>query len=625
MITLQNVTLRFGAHILLKDINWTIYHKQRIGIIGPNGAGKTSLLALLLNKMEADTGTVEMPRQLKLAHVAQETPAYSQSALDFVLDGDHELRTLQQELVEAENQNDGEHIARLHARLGEIDAYTAEARAARILNGLSFSPEEIKKPVSDFSGGWRVRLNLAQALMSRSDVLLLDEPTNHLDLDAVLWLENWLTKYSGTLLLISHDREFLDHVVDHVLHLFQQQVKLYVGNYSAFEKQRAEQMLIQQAAYEKQQKHIAHLQSFINRFRAKASKARQAQSRIKAIERLELIQAVKMDSEFEFRFKEPLKCPNPLLHLDDASIAYGDKKVLDHIQLSISPKDRIALLGPNGAGKSSLIKLLAGELVATSGKRETSEGLKIGYFAQHQVDHLNLMESALDHMKKLAPTMRELELRTFLGSFGFSGNRVQEVVKNFSGGEKSRLALALIVWQQPNLLLLDEPTNHLDLDMRHALSMALQDYQGAMIIVSHDRFLVRTTVDQLMLVAEGEVKEFQGDLEDYEKWLLEYRKQTVLFASTKSEVSRKSQRQLDAKQRELRKPLLEEVKKIEAQLNQLQQQANQLETLLTDTALYEEPNKEKLKQYLAEQTDIKKQLIIAEEQWLEASARLEQT
>ena len=626
MITLSNVTLRRGANVLLQDVNWTIYYKQRIGIIGANGTGKTSLFAMLQNQLQADSGEFEMPKQLRLAHVAQETPAYHESALEFVLDGDTELRSLQKELLVAEELNDGERIAVLHARMGEIDAYTAEARAAQLLNGLGFTHTEQQQSVSDFSGGWRVRLNLAKALMCRSDILLLDEPTNHLDLDAVLWLESWLKKYQGTLLLISHDRDFLDEVVDHIVHVYNQQLKVYAGNYSAFETQRAAHLMVQQAAYDKQQRQLAHLQSFVDRFRAKASKARQAQSRLKAIERMEVISAVQTESPFHFLFKEPKKCPNPLIHLDDVTIAYGEKIVLSHLKFQIAPKDRIALLGPNGAGKSSLIKLLAGEIEPAVGIRTSGDGLKIGYFAQHQVDHLELDETPLHHMRQIAPQVREQELRSFLGGFDFVGSRVLEPVKNFSGGEKSRLALAFIVWQQPNLLLLDEPTNHLDLEMRQALSMALQEYEGAMILVSHDRFLVRSTVDQLVLVAEGRIKEFDGDLNDYEKWLIDFRRQenkSATLSVEKSDSSRKLQRQQDAKQRELRRPLVQQVKKLEQELDKLQKQAAKLEVILADTSLYEEENKETLQRYLAEQTDIAKQLREVEADWIKACEQLD--
>ncbi len=622
MITLRDVILRRGPHILLQNVNWTIFHKQRIGVIGANGAGKTSLFSVILGELGVDAGEIEIPPKLRFAHVAQETPGIEKSAIDFVLDGDSELRTLEAKLLEAEQDNDGTLIAKLHARMGEIDAYTANARAAQLLSGLGFSHAEQQKQIKEFSGGWRVRLNLAKALMCRSDILLLDEPTNHLDLDAVIWLENWLIKYPGTLLLISHDREFLDHVVDHIVHLEHQELKLYSGNYSSFEKQRAAQILVQQAAYEKQQKHIAHLQSFVDRFKAKASKARQAQSRMKAIEKMELIDAVQIDSAFHFSFKEPDKCPTPLVKLEDAIVAYGDHIVLTDLNFSIGPKERMALLGPNGAGKSSLIKLIAGEIAPATGMRETNNGTKIGYFAQHQVDHLQLDESPLQHLKDIAENTKEQVLRTFLGSFGFVGNRVMESVNNFSGGEKSRLALALIVWQKPNLLLLDEPTNHLDMDMRHALSLALQDYQGAMILVSHDRFLVKTTVDQLLLVANGKLTPFDGDLDDYEKWLTKFRKEENITAE-KPTVSKKSQRQEDAKQRELRKPYIEKIKSHEDAIKKLEQELNAIEKNLADTEIYDEKNKKSLQELLLKQSEIKKKIQSEEELWLKAISDLE--
>ncbi|RDI42573.1 ATP-binding cassette domain-containing protein [Aquicella lusitana] len=621
MISLRNITLRRGQTILLQDVNWTIYHKQRIGIIGANGSGKSSLFALLLQTLHADKGELEIPRQIRIAHVAQETPALSMSALDFVLDGDIEWRELQAALKEAEAKNDGTRIALLHEKLSIIDGYTAPSRAAIILDGLGFNPEEQQKAVSDFSGGWRVRLNLAKALMARSDVLLLDEPTNHLDLDAVIWLEQWLLKYAGTLLLISHDRDFLDQTVDHIAHLSHQQLKLYTGNYSTFEKLRANELLMQQAAYEKQQKAIAHMQSFVDRFRYKASKARQAQSRLKALERMEVICAVSAESPFQFHFRPPAQCPNPLLTLEKADAGYGDKCILQHINLSITPKDRITILGPNGAGKSTLIKLLAGELSPLRGKRVTGPGLKIGYFAQHQVDRLHLTESPLAHLRVLAENVPELELRKYLGSFGFSGDMVLKSVGQFSGGEKSRLALALLVWQRPNLLLLDEPTNHLDMDMRNALSIALQEYEGAMILVTHDRFLVRSTTDQLLLVANGKLQPFDGNLEDYQQWLFEFRRQQTADTSgsrDKPEESRKAQRQHEAKQREHRRPLLQKIKKLEDELAKLQKETAQIEEMLTDLTLYEPQNKDRLQKYLLAQARIKAAVEEAENAWLSA-------
>lgn len=622
MITLRDVTIRRGPNILLENVDWTIYPRQRFGIIGANGSGKSTLFALLLQSFHADTGEVDIPRQLKLAHVAQETMAENKSAIDFVLDGDVELRDLEAKLSAAEECDDGMRIAEIHEKLGQIDAYTAPARAATLLNGLGFNHDEQQKSVSSFSGGWRVRLNLAKALMCRSDVLLLDEPTNHLDLDAVLWLEQWLIKYPGTLLLISHDRDFLDTTVDHIAHLSHQRLKVYTGNYSTFETLRASELLQQQATYEKQQKQLAHMHDFVERFRYKASKARQAQSRLKAIERMELVCAVQSESPFQFKFRAPKQCPNPLIALDDACIAYGQHTVLSHLNFSIAPKERIAILGPNGAGKSSLIKLLAGQLTPSKGTCVRSSGLKIGYFAQHQVDQLHLDESPLEHLRDLAERTPELELRKFLGSFGFSGERVLEPVNTFSGGEKSRLALALLVWQQPNLLLLDEPTNHLDLEMRNALSIALQEYEGAMLLVSHDRFLVRTTTDSLLLAADGKLENFDGDLNDYQKWLLTFRKQQASTPSAAKtnipavEISKKEQRKQSAKQREILRPLLKKISQLEAQLQQLKIKSAQLETLLTDQSLYEPSNKNQLQQHLSSLSEVKKEMDKIESAWL---------
>ena len=621
MINLRHITLRRGQHILLENVNWTIYPRERIGIIGANGTGKSTLFSFLLQEYEADKGELEIARGLRFAHVAQEMTTYTRSALDFVLDGDSELRAIESELLQAEDKEDNMRIANLHEKLSIIDAYTAPARAAQLLNGLGFSQEEQQKSVSEFSGGWRVRLNLAKALMCRSDVLLLDEPTNHLDLDAVLWLEEWLIEYSGTLLLISHDRDFLDQTVNHIAHLSGQQLKLYTGNYSSFETLRATTLLLQQATYEKQQKQIAHMHAFVDRFRYKASKARQAQSRLKAIERMELVCAVQSESPFQFQFKKSTQCPNPLIHLEDASIAYDEKTILHHLNFSIKPKDRIAIIGPNGAGKSSLIKLLASTIAPAKGKREVGAGLKIGYFAQHQVDQLELSETPLLHLRRLDEQTSELNLRKFLGSFGFSGERTSEPVKNFSGGEKSRLALALLVWQQPNLLLLDEPTNHLDLEMRNALSIALQDYEGAMILVSHDRFLVRSTTDQLLLVAEEKLQNFDGDLNDYQRWLFAFRKNQMNLGaagSVKQKIPRKEQRQQDVKEKELQRSLLLKIKQSEEKLAKFQKEAAIMEAILLDQSLYEECNKEKLQKHLLSFTSIKKEIEKIEQSWIEA-------
>lgn len=618
MITLRQISLRRGKLELLKNVDWTIYAKQRIGLIGANGAGKTSLFLMLLKQLEPDLGDYSYPKQLKFAHVAQETEASTQTALDYVMDGDVELRELEAKLKHAEDAHDGNEIATFHEKLSIIDAYTAPARAAQLLNGLGFTQFDQSQSVSAFSGGWRVRLNLAKALMCRSDVLLLDEPTNHLDLDAVVWLEDWLKHYQGTLIMISHDRDFLDNTVDHITHIENQTLKHYSGNYSTFEKQRAADLLLQQAAFDKQQKRLAHLQSFVDRFKAKASKAKQAQSRMKAIEKMDLVCAVQTQSVFQFEFREPDQCPNPLLTIERASISYGEKRVLSHLNITITPKERIAIVGPNGAGKSSFIKLLAGELEKFAGDRETSSGLKIGYFAQHQVEKLHLDDSALLHLRRIAPKSSEVDLRTYLGTFGFVGDEVFAPVKTFSGGEKSRLALALLVWQKPNLLLLDEPTNHLDLEMRQALSLALQEYDGAMLLVSHDRFLVRSTTDQLLLVANGELSHFDGDLHEYEQWLLNYRKEQHRESTrrNKNDSSQKEARQQGAKHRESRKPLDQRVNQLEKEMLQLEKELAVVELALADQSIYDASQKEKLQMHNINQAKIKKQLESTEEAWL---------
>lgn len=617
MIKLENITLRRGTQLLFADVNLLIAAKERIGIIGANGTGKSSLFALLLGELEADNGKLSLPNNLVIAHVAQEADFSDATALQFVMDGDTELRQLESALQKAEHEHDGHRIATIHERMQLIDAYTAPTRAAKILAGLGFSQEEMQRHARTFSGGWQMRLNLARALMARSDLLLLDEPTNHLDLDAILWLEDWLKDYPGTLLLISHDRDFLDHVVDHILHLFRQSMKLYSGNYSAFEKQRALDLQLQQAMYEKQQKKIAHMQAFVDRFRYKASKARQAQSRLKAIERMETVCAVQAESPLQFIFKEPQQAANPLLVLHKAEIGYPDKTVLNKVNFSISPTDRIGLLGPNGAGKSSLIKSLAGEIALKHGERVIGANVKIGYFSQHRLDQLDMHASPIAQLKKLAPSEMEVNLRTFLGSFAFSGDKIFEPITHFSGGEKARLALALLIWQRPNLLLLDEPTNHLDLDMRNALSLALQDFTGGMVLISHDRFLVRSTVDQLYLVADEEVNEFNGDMDDYHRWLLDYR-QDKGNAQSKSTGNRKQLRQENAKLREERRPLLKKIADLEKQMQTIEKKLARVTEELSGSDLYLEENKLKLQQTLLLEAQLKKDLTQQEEAWLQA-------
>ncbi|MES2553466.1 MAG: ATP-binding cassette domain-containing protein, partial [Pseudomonadota bacterium] len=533
MIQFKNLMLTRGIKVLVQGASLQLHPGHKVGLTGANGAGKSSLFAMLRGELQVESGDLDIPPAWVVAHVAQETPALQDSAVEFVLDGDIELRNVEAALRQAEANQSGPNphekvgirLAELHARLGEIEGYSAKARAAELLSGLGFSNADLSRPVSDFSGGWRVRLNLARALMCRSDLLLLDEPTNHLDLDAVIWLEGWLKEYRGTLVLISHDRDFLDAIVNHVAHIEQQQLTLYRGGYSDFERQRAERLLQQQAMYERQQRNVAHLQSYIDRFRVQATKARQAQSRIKALERMEMISAAHADTPFSFGFREMQGAPDPLLVLDEVDAGYNATAVLKNIVLTLRPGERLGLLGRNGAGKSTLIKLLAGELAPLAGKRVEGKNLNIGYFAQHQLEQLRLDESPLQHMMRLDPSTREQEHRNYLGGFDFRGDMASSPCGPFSGGEKSRLALALLIWTRPNLLLLDEPTNHLDLEMRHALTLALQDYEGGVVIVSHDRAMLRASCDKFVLVADGKAEAFDGDLDDYKEWLAEQRSQ----------------------------------------------------------------------------------------------------
>jgi len=628
MLNFKNISLRRGARVLFSDTSFTIHKGQKAGLTGANGVGKSSLFAMLLDQLHVDDGDFTMPPGLEIAHVAQETPAVDCSAIDYVIDGDQELRQLQKQLELAEQQDDGLKLAELHSTLDHIGGYTANARASRLMNGLGFSSGQEQDPVKSFSGGWRMRLNLAQALMCRSDVLLLDEPTNHLDLDAVIWLQEWLCKYPGTLLLISHDRDFLDSITDHIIHIEQNKAEIYTGNYSAFEKMRAEKLALQQSAFIKQQREIEHIQSFITRFKAQATKARQAQSRVKALERMEVISQAHVDSPFNFSFPPPKKMPNPLLQLEKADIGYGDKTIVNKVSLSITPGDRIGLLGPNGAGKSTLIKVLAADMKPLNGKIQTAEALNIGYFAQHQLEQLRLDESPLWHLQQLDKQATEKDLRNFLGGFDFRGDKVTEIVKPFSGGEKARLVLALLVYQNPNLLLLDEPTNHLDLEMRHALSMALQEYTGAIVVVSHDRHLLRSVTDQLILVSDGQAKPFDGDLDDYRQWMTE-QKRAVAEQSTEtsvsdSGVSRKEQRKNEAENRKRLKPLLNKLKKSEQAVEKYHAEQKELEQQLAEPDIYSDTQKETLKTLLAKKIEVDKALEIAETEWMELEELLEQ-
>ena len=628
MIQFKQLTLVRGLKVLIQAASLQLHPGHKVGLTGANGAGKSSLFALLRGEMQLEAGDLEMPATWVIAHVAQETPALAMPAIEFVLDGDAELRQVEAALAAAEANHQGELIAELHHRLMDIDGYSAKARAAELLSGLGFSQANLQQAVSTFSGGWRVRLNLARALMCRSDLLLLDEPTNHLDLDAVIWLEGWLQSYRGTLLLISHDRDFLDAIVNHIAHIEQQTLTLYRGGYSDFERQRAEKLALQQAMFEKQQRKVAHLHSYIDRFRVQATKARQAQSRIKALERMEMISAAHVDSQFNFEFRAPIAAPDPLLVLDEMSVGYNNVALIKNIVLAIRPGERIGLLGRNGAGKTTLIKLLANELKPLSGKRVEGKDLNIGYFAQHQLEQLRPDESPLQHMLKLDPLTREQEHLNFLGGFDFKGEMARSPCTNFSGGEKSRLALALLIWTRPNLLLLDEPTNHLDLEMRHALTLALQDYQGGVILVSHDRALLRATCDEFILVADGKAEPFESDLEGYSQWLNEQRlKDKQAVQAMVDDKPSKNDRAVNKAERQARiaerRPLVKEAEHLEHNIAKWQADKKLCDERLNDSELYVASDKTELQQLLKKQAELAINIEVAEERWLELHELLE--
>ncbi|QYK01949.1 ABC transporter ATP-binding protein [Shewanella psychrotolerans] len=626
MITITQAQLIRGTKTLLDETSLTIYPGHKVGLVGANGTGKSSLLALILGHLSLDKGEINVPSGWQISTVAQETPALDVSALEYVIDGDREYRQLEQQLHQAQLDDDGHAIALLHGKIDAIGGYAIHSRAASLLAGLGFSETEQKNPVKSFSGGWRMRLNLAQALLCRAELLLLDEPTNHLDLDTMYWLEGWIKSYQGTLILISHDRDFIDGIVDEIVHVEHQKLNYYKGNYSAFERIRAERMAQQQVAFDRQQKERSHMQSFVDRFRYKASKAKQAQSRLKALERMTELLPSKADSPFYMEFRPPEALPNPLVKMEQVSVGYGDKAILNHVHLNLVPGARIGLLGRNGAGKSTLIKLLSEQLKPMSGIYETNPGLNIGYFAQHQIEFLRLDDSPLQHLSRLSPNHREQELRDFLGGFGFNGDMALAPVRPFSGGEKARLVLALLVWQRPNLLLLDEPTNHLDLEMRHALTMALQSFEGAMIIVSHDRHLLRLSCSDYYLVDQGEVRSFDGDLDDYHQWLLdaaksESKNETALEASPAQD--KKLQKRLEAELRQKLSPMKKVQSKLEKSQQQYTERLSELENMLADTSLYDADNKAKLTDVLSERTKLTQALEESELEWLELQEEIE--
>ena len=623
MIKLNQLSVRRGTRLLFESANLTIHPKQKVGLTGANGTGKSSLFALFQDRLHADHGSVSIPDAWVIAHVAQETPAIDSPAIDYVLQGDAEYMHLQQQLLKAEEEHDGHLQSELHDKLAAIEGYTARSRAGRLMHGLGFNGEQEQLPVNSFSGGWRMRLNLAQALMCRSDLLLLDEPTNHLDLEAVYWLEDWLRNYQGTLVLISHDRDFLDRVVNQIVHIEQQRLKMYSGNYSAFELARSEHLAHQQAAHNKQQREIAHIRSFVTRFKAKATKAKQAQSRVKALERMELIAPAHVDSPFHFSFFPPTRVTAPLLSLDKVAVGYNEQPIISGVKLSLAPGDRIGLLGPNGAGKSTLIKLIAGELSALQGRRKEAKDIRIAYFAQHQLEQLMVDESPLQHLQRLDRQASEADLRNFIGGFGFHGDDALAPVGPFSGGEKARLVLALLVYQKPALLLLDEPTNHLDLEMRLALTLALQDFEGALVVVSHDRHLLRTVADELWLVSDGKAAVFDGDLDDYRQWLMT--KDKPVKAELNATINnKKDDRRTAAVARKKLQPLRNSVKKAEQKMDTVQSKLDKVEQKLADNGLYEDSAKDQLKALLVEQGDLKAELEKVEMDWFEASEALQE-
>lgn len=635
MIVLDQVTLRRGAKVVLEQADLRIQTSEKVALIGRNGAGKSSLFALITGELHEDSGNFALPAAWRLAQVAQNLPETTESATDFVLAGDTNLLAAQAELALAEGQNDGEKIALAHAALHDAGAHDAKARAQALILGLGFAVAQLDAPVNSFSGGWRMRLQLARALMCPSDVLLLDEPTNHLDLDALVWLEQWLRRYAGTLIVISHDREFLDAICQVTVHLEHGKLTRYSGNYSAFEEQQAQQLLLQQAAFEKQQDKIAHLQKFIDRFKAQATKAKQAQSRVKAIERMEKIAPVLGSREFVFEFRQPESLPNPMLSLKDARLGYGDKTILHSVSRSVLAGQRIGILGANGQGKSTLVKTIAEEISAISGQVTPGKGLTIGYFAQQELDVLHADLNPLEHMTRLAkicsPQATEQELRNFLGSFLFAGDMVSQSVGSMSGGEKARLVLALIVWQKPNLLLLDEPTNHLDLTTRDALAMALNGFDGAMLLVSHDRALLRSTCDDFWLVGAGEVGTFDGDLDDYQRYLLEHAKAMREAARVQNQeaapktvdgLSNKERHELEKKQRQAKleqlRPLKKETQALEARIEQLSAEQSQLHAVLASN-----PAPEKIAEAGKRLAVVDSELEAAEVRWLEVGEAMQ--
>jgi ATP-binding cassette subfamily F protein 3 len=627
MLALEHISLRRGDNLLLENVSFQVHAGHRLGLVGANGSGKSSLFSMIQGGLESDDGQFRYPAEYRLAHVAQESPHSSISALDHVMDGDVELRKLEAAIEKAQIDPSSGRLEVLYEKMDTIDGFTAESRAARLLSGLGFSSDEFNNPVSSFSGGWRMRLSLAQALMCRSDLLLLDEPTNHLDLPAILWLERWLRQYPGILLIISHDRDFLDSVCTRIANIEHLSITLYTGNYSAFEHLRGAQLALQQSMFVKQQRDIKHLQSYVDRFRYKASKARQAQSRLKMLERMTTIAPAHIDSPFRFHFLTPVKQPQHLLGLEDVSAGYDDVEVLQNLNINIAAGDRLGLLGVNGAGKSTLVKALADGSTLLNGERHLSKDTKIGYFAQHQLDLLRPDQSPMAHVKRFDDKSRDQDLRNYLGRFGFSGDRIFDPVEPFSGGEKARLVLALMIQQGPNLLLLDEPTNHLDLEMRQALSVALVEYTGAIVVISHDRHLLRSVCDELLIVHDGTLDEFDGSIDDYPSWLQTQQSEAraaVTASKPADTLSRKQIRKIEAEKRRLLKPLMDKVRTIDKKMAEHKKSLELLEQQLADESLYSDPGrKDEVASTLKQQGETRAALEALEWDWLTASEQVE--
>ncbi len=625
MIILRQVSLRRGSKLLLKEADVTIQPGQRLALIGANGTGKSSLFSLLLGDLGQDSGEIQGMNNLRLAHMAQEVASTTIAAGEYVLRGDSQLAELRQKLAAAESAENFSAAAQIHSQLEDIDGYSAERRAERLLQGLGFDEDASSRPVTDFSGGWRIRLNLARALMTPSDMLLLDEPTNHLDLDATLWLQQWLQKYPGTLLMISHDRDFIDATCERILQIEHQQLHSFRGNYSDFERQRAERLANQQASYEKQQRRVAQIEDFVRRFRYKATKAKQAQSRLKELERMQSLAPAHVDSPFNFSFLPPGKTSDPILLLDEADLGYEGQAVLEKVSLALGPGSRLGLLGKNGAGKSTLLKSLVGTLPLLAGRRVTGEHCRIGYFDQQQLEVLDLQASAALHLQRANPDAREQEILDFLGGFNFRGDGATTPIAPFSGGEKARLALALVVWQRPNLLVLDEPTNHLDLDMRHAMEIALQGFEGALILVSHDRHMLRNTVEELRLVHDGRVDDYQEDLASYEKWVLgNFSDAPARETSGNRDQSRREKRQQAAAERARLQPMKKQLQKIESEMDTLECSLTDMESRLASPELYESDAREDLAQLVQQQGEMKARAASLEEEWLALQEQLEE-